>query len=223
MEERMKVKKAKLYIFDMDGTILDSMSVWSNLGRNYLEKEGALAPDDLEQRIEKMTMEESAAYFQSLGVDKEIPDIINGLFENIRESYRLTIPGKKEIIDIIEDLSQNTDSILCILTTSEELCARTSMERLGILSCFRDIYTGDGLGLGKRTGEIYQKVCEIYGVAPEDTVVFEDVLYAVQSAKEAGCYVYAVSDSCNQEDWVEICENADESIEPQNLVTRAVS
>lgn len=219
----MEVKKAKLYIFDMDGTILDSMSVWSNLGRNYLQKEGASVPDDLEQSIEKMTMEESAAYFQTLGVDKEIPDIINGLFENIRESYRLSIPGKKEIVDIIVDLSKNTDSILCILTTSEELCARTSMERLGILSCFRDIYTGDGLGLGKRTGEIYERVCEIYGVAPEDAVVFEDVLYAVKSAKEAGCYVYAVSDSCNGEDWEEICKCADESIEPQNLIMDSVS
>ena len=72
---KVLAKDAKLYIFDMDGTILNSMVEWFHLGRNYLVAQGVAVPDDLEQRIETMTMDESAEYFQSLGVDKSVPEI----------------------------------------------------------------------------------------------------------------------------------------------------
>ena len=73
---KVLAKDAKLYIFDMDGTILNSMVEWFHLGRNYLVAQGVAVPDDLEQRIETMTMDESAEYFQSLGVDKSVPEIM---------------------------------------------------------------------------------------------------------------------------------------------------
>lgn len=76
---KVLAKDAKLYIFDMDGTILNSMVEWFHLGRNYLVAQGVAVPDDLEQRIETMTMDESAEYFQSLGVDKSVPEINEGI------------------------------------------------------------------------------------------------------------------------------------------------
>lgn len=97
---KVLAKDAKLYIFDMDGTILNSMVEWFHLGRNYLVAQGVAVPDDLEQRIETMTMDESAEYFQSLGVDKSVPEINEGIFAYIREKYRTSIPAKEGMLDL---------------------------------------------------------------------------------------------------------------------------
>ncbi len=66
------------------------------------------------------------------------------------------------------------------------------MERLGVLNCFRDIFDSEQIGLNKRSGAIYQWVCEHYDVAQKDTIIFEDAIYAVKAAKETDCYVYGM-------------------------------
>ena len=210
MNNQHILKEAKLYLFDLDGTILDSMPVWEQLGRNYLLQEQITPPNNLETVIETMTLEESAAYFQKLGLHKKTDEIIHGVMSYIQDAYRLSIPAKPGMVSLIRNLSDNPDKNLCLLTTSEETCARQALERLGILSCFSRIYTSSQLGLGKTTGEIYQKVCKLQHTLPADTIVLEDALYAVRSAKEAGCYVYGVPDEASQKDWDEIVELADQ-------------
>lgn len=210
------MKDAKLYIFDMDGTPLDSMPAWAHLGRNYLIQEKIAVPKDLEQIIDAMTLSESAAYFQTLGLHKENSQIINEVMEFIREEYRSSIPAKAGMPELLVELSKKQDSILCVLTTSEKDCATDALKRLNMLSCFQDIYTSEELNMNKRSTEIYQYVCSKYGTAPADTVVFEDALYAIRAAKEAGCYVYAVPDDASLTEWEEIKKLADEILTPNH-------
>ena len=75
------IKNARLYIFDMDGTLLDSMGEWTHLGRNYLLSKGITPPADLEETIDAMTMDESAAYFQTLGIHGDISTINREIME----------------------------------------------------------------------------------------------------------------------------------------------
>lgn len=210
MPRNFSIKPAKLYIFDMDGTILDSMPVWEHLGRNYLMQEQIVPPDDLESVIEAMTLEESAVYFQELGLQKTTEDIIRGLTTYIEDAYRLSIPAKPGMIPLLQTLSQKKDTMVVLLTTSEDTCTRHALNRLNISSCFSEVYTSSQLKLGKNTGEIYRKVCCMHHIQPADTVVLEDALYAIRSAKEAGCYVYAVPDASSQKDWEEIRKTADD-------------
>ncbi len=204
------MKDAKLYIFDMDGTLLDSMPAWAHLGRNYLMQEQIAIPEDLEQVLDTMTLEESAAYFRDLGLQKENRQIIDEMMQSIRKDYRQTIPAKAGMQELLAELSKNQDSILCVLTTSERDSAINALKRLDMLSYFQDIYTSEELNMSKRSGEIYQYVCTKYGIEPADTVVLEDALYAVRAAKEAGCYVCAVPDNASAVEWEDICEIADE-------------
>lgn len=208
------IKDAKLYIFDMDGTLLDSMPAWAHLGRNYLIREHITPPADLEKIIDPMTLQESAAYFQTLGLDKKTDDIVEEIMSFLREQYRLSIPAKPGMLPLLDVLSKRQNSILCVLTTSEKDCAIQAFKRLHVLSYFTDIYTSEELGLSKRTGEIYQTVCAHYGVSCADTVVFEDALYAIQSAKAAGCYVYAIPDEYSRADFDQILTQADEIFQP---------
>lgn len=204
------IKNARLYIFDMDGTLLDSMGEWTHLGRNYLLSKGITPPADLEETIDAMTMDESAAYFQTLGIHGDISTINREIMELIHRSYRYQIPLKPGIKELLQELSTKKDSILCVLTTSERDCAVNAFQRLGILSYFKDIHTSFEIGLSKRAGTIYQHVCKLYQVAPADTVVFEDAPYAIHAAKEAGCYVYAVPEETYRDDWSDCESTADE-------------
>jgi HAD superfamily hydrolase (TIGR01509 family) len=204
------MKQAKLYIFDVDGTILDSMKEWEYLGRHYLQAKGITPPDDLEAVLKVMTLEEGAAYFQTLGASGTAEQIKAEMLSGIYDAYRLTIPLKPGMKQLLTTLFQKQTAPLCVLTTSERDCVINAFTRLGILPYFQDIYTSSMLGMSKTTGAIYQKVCELYHTSPKDTVVFEDALHAIRSAKEAGCYVYAVPEASFQKDWEQIKAAADE-------------
>ena len=185
------IKEAGLYIFDMDGTLLDSMGEWTHLGRSFLLSRQIQPPENLEDIIETMTMDESAAYFRTLGVSGDIASINHDVMQLIHDSYRLQIPLKPGVLSLLKDLSTKKDSILCVLTTSERDCAENAFRRLGILSYFKDIQ-----------------------VPPSNTVVFEDAPYAIHAAKEAGCYVYAVPEETYRADWEDCVNTADDVFQP---------
>lgn len=200
----------KNIIFDMDGTILDSMGFWTNLGREYLKSIGIEPPKDLENIIYDMTLDESACYFQSkLGVNKTPKLIVKEILELINYKYNKELKGKDNIINLIKN-ENNIGSTMCILTTSDYECAVNAMKRLKIFHCFKKIITSEILNMSKRTPEIYIETCRIMGFDPKETIVYEDALYAIKSAKEAGCYVIAVRDKYSYKDLEEIKKIADE-------------
>ena len=203
----------KTIIFDMDGTLLDSMGMWENLGSMYLIKKGITPPKDLKEVIENKTLEEAAEYFISkLSLEGTVNGIVQEILALIKDQYcnKLTLkPNMKKLV--LDEYANGTK--MCILTTSDRDLAMAAMKRNGIDNCFTDVYTSQTFGLSKRTPEIYVKTCEIMGSKPEDTIVYEDALFAVKSAKGAGCHVIAVYDHMNRNDWEEIKKLADEIIE----------
>lgn len=200
-------------IFDMDGTLLDSMGMWENLGSIYLTKKGIIPPADLKEVIENKTLEEAAEYFiVKLGIEGTVKEVVQEILSLIRDKYYNELqlkPGVKKYV-----LSEyEKGSNMCILTTSDRELAIAAMERTGIGLCFKEIFTAETLGLSKRGPEIFLKTCELMGFEPSNTVVYEDALYAVKAAKAAGCHVGAVYDHMNRNDWDEIKKLADEVIE----------
>ena len=200
-------------IFDMDGTLLDSMGMWENLGSIYLIKKGINPPPDLREVIENKTMEESAQYFIThLGLEGTVNSIVKDFLKLISNNYRNELklkPGMKELV-----LSEyESGSKMCILTTSDRDLAIAAMNRNGIGHCFKEVYTAQTLGMSKRTPDIFLKTCDLMGFRPESTTVYEDALYAAKSAKGAGCHLIAVYDHMNRNDWDAIKRLADEIIE----------
>ena len=180
-------KNKKLLIFDMDGTLLDSMGFWQNLGRRYLESKGKAPENNLEKIIESMTLKESASYFKT--------------------KYNL-----EEDVDFL--IKAHSDGYkMCILTTSEKSQAIGALKRTGVLDLFDEIYTDRDFDLSKKNPQIYVKTCEKMGESPSDTVVFEDALYAVESAKKAQFTVIGVYDEYSKCDWQNIKNIANSTID----------
>lgn len=200
-------------IWDLDGTIIDSMPYWDTLGFDYLRSLGITPPENLLEIIDPMTLEESAAYFRDhFGIEKEINVIIAEVMAFIEEEYRSTIPAKSWASEMIK-AADAKGCRMCVLTTSDAEMAKASLARNGLLSCMERIITSTHLQMDKRSGAIYEKACNVMGYDIEKTLICEDAIYAVRAASETKAHVLAVSDTSNQRYWKEIKELADYSVE----------
>lgn len=203
----------KFVIFDMDGTLIDSMKIWSNLGREYLRARGISGDIEKEmQEIVPLTMREAAELFierfSLTGDADSIAQEMNGLME---EHYKNDIPLKKGIREYLERLKE-AGARMCVASATAQYLMEACLERLGVLSWFEFILSCESIHTSKREPKIYFEAARRFGSAPEETAVYEDVLHAVETAKKAGFYVVGVYDEESGDQWEQIGRTADEVI-----------
>ena len=200
----------KYIIFDLDGTLIDSMPVWRGTGSGFLNNHNFPVPENLMEVVKTQTIWQTAEWFRTeLGVPMEAEDIVNEIVESVVEAYRHTIPLKDGAMEYLEKM-KNEGVEMCILTASEADYILPALDRLDIRKYFSHVLTCTELGEYKNNGKAYLKTMELMGGTLEETVVFEDAYYAVKGAKSVGFPVYAVLDEVVREDDIDkIKETAD--------------
>ena len=202
-------------IFDIDGTLLDSMPLWNNLGERYLQKLGFTEEETegLSQRVSAMPFVEGIRYIKKAYT-------LNLAEERIREQLQEMIAGaycdeivlKAGVKEYLQFL--RGQGIPCILATAGDASLATAaLKRLGVWEEFQDILVCEHFKTTKLEAKIYLLAMERLGLSePEEVLVFEDVFHAIKSAKQAGFQVCGVLDEANKEDWERIQEMADFTI-----------
>ena len=195
-------------IFDFDGTLLDSMFIWDTIGEVYLRSLDIEPRENLAEAFKTFTLEESAEYYRThYGVTLSVAEIVDGVNRMIEDLYKSTVPLKKGVAEFLEGLSK-AGVRMCIATVTDKYLVEAALTRLKVRQYFGEIITTAEVGCGKNDPKIYRTALAYLGTEKHETLVFEDVLHALMTAKNDGFHVAAVYDK-HELRQTEMKENSD--------------
>lgn len=199
------------FIFDLDGTLLDSMELWATAGSNYLINRGITPEKGLDEKFKTFTLLEVADYYRKVyQLPESVESLMDSMHDFIEEQFCRSVPLKKGVLEFLE---ANHEEKMCIATAADRRLAEISLKIHGISEYFSEIFTCTEVGVGKTKPDIYEIALAHLGTNKEDTLVFEDALHGIISAKTAGFPVIAVADKSALSDKAEILQYADLYIE----------
>ena len=202
----------KCAIFDFDGTLFDSMFIWENVGEIYLRSLGKEPKPSMGDDVRTMSLYQSACYFRrEYDLPLSAEEIMTGINRTVEDFYIHEVQPKPGVVDFLKQM-QKAEIPMCIATATDRYQIEAALGRCGMADYFEAIFTCSEVGHGKDEPHIFRKAMEHFAADRGNTVIFEDALHAIQTAKADGFVVVAVCDSSEKRQ-TEIHELADYYIE----------
>ena len=197
----------------MDGTLVDSMGYWQRLGREYLASRGVSeGVDEVLEQIKAMTMAESSALFIHRFGIPGTPETVMAEMNGVMDAhYRRDIPLKPGAAAYLAGLKARGVK-LCVATATPKELAQACLGRLGVLEQLDVLLSCDEVSAGKDRPDVYWEAARRLGSVPENTAVYEDAIFALETAKNAGFYTVGVWDESGSAQWDALAALADETI-----------
>lgn len=187
-------KDFKGVIFDLDGTLVDSMWMWNKIDKIYLKQFGITAPIDFQAQIEGMSFSETAHFFkQKFAIPDSIEKIKADWNNMARETYQNEVPLKEGVLPFLEFCKKNRIAMGIATSNSRELVDNI-LQIHQIASYFQCVTTSCDVGKGKPFPDVYLQAAKGIDVEPKDCLVFEDIVPGIMAGINAGMTVCAVED-----------------------------
>ncbi len=190
--------KYKTYLFDFDGTLVDSMSTFVNALIKILDDNNIKYGNDIVKIITPLGGAGIAKYFIELGLKMSEEEIIRLMHHCAIENYKNSIPAKANVVCVLKELKESGAN-LNILTASPHILLDPCLKRLGIYDLFTNVWSCDDFSTTKANPEIYRKAAEKIGVPIDEILFLDDNYNADKTAKSAGMKVCGVYDSYSEE------------------------
>jgi len=195
-------------IFDLDGTLLNSMYAWFDAGKEYLKNLDIHARDDLTESIKSMSLAQASCYIkEQYGLIQTIEEIMAGITKTVENSYKYDIQLKGGAKEFLQKLNKKGVK-MCVATASDRTLVEAAFDRLEISKYFVAILTCNEVGHGKNEPIIYREALKLVGTEKSETYVFEDAYHAIKTAVADGFKVVGVYDDFepNQEQIKSLCD-----------------
>ena len=191
-------------IFDLDGTLLDSNGFWNLAPGAYLRTQGKVARDGLAKTVFSMTVPEAAEYLiREYGLNRTREEIVAGIDAAMERFYLNEIPMKEGAEEGIRTLAA-MGVPMAVASATDGALVKAALRRFGLTDDFACVVSTEDVGVGKNEPDVYLKAAEMIGSAPENTLVFEDALYALKTANRAGFQTVGVYDEASDDEQEEI-------------------
>ena len=206
----------KAAIFDMDGTLLDSMGYWRRLNIEFIKSRGITPTPEQEEDMLNLTGSVVVHYFkETFGIEADFKTLLLSACEAMVPYYTAGVAHKSGALDYLKRLRARGVKVV-IATATPAKMALTALNQSGLTPHTDFIFSTEMLGLQKHCVEFYDTLCGLIGEKKEDCVMFEDALYAMQGARQAGLGVIGVTDPTNERDrsaMYEICDQVIDSFD----------
>lgn len=192
------------YLFDFDGTLVDSMPHYVATMLRILEENRISYPDDIVRIITPLGAGGAARYFiEQLGLNMEVDQVRELMGKYILDAYVHTIPAKPHVIAALKELKQRGAS-LNVLTASPHVVLDPCLKRLGLWELFDNIWSCEDFDTTKTDPEIYRRAARRLNTTVEKVLFLDDNYHADKAAKTAGMLVCGVYDATSDNDAEEI-------------------
>lgn len=188
----------KNYLFDFDGTLVDSMPTYVSMMLRILDENGIKYSDDIVKIITPLGYAGTAKYFVEMGLDKPVDELIATMNSYALVAYRDKIGAKKNVIEALKSLKADGCG-LHVLTASPHTMLDPCLKRLGIFDLFDNVWSCDDFSTTKADPEIYRMAAKRIGAPVNEIIFLDDNFNADKTAKEAGMIVYGVYDDSSAE------------------------
>lgn len=199
------------YIFDFDGTLVDSMQTWSQQFKNILSQNNIKYSDDFVKIITPLGNRGTAEYCSSLGLNMTADEILSITDKNLYDEYVYNIPAKEYVCEVLKELKALGHS-LNVLTACPHIRLDVSLKRLGIYDIFDNVWSCDDFDYTKSEPEIYTQTAERLNTSVDKCYFLDDNFNALEAAKKAGMMVIGVYDDTSSDYESEIRTLADKYI-----------
>lgn len=206
------MQNIKAMIFDMDGTLIDSLSVWADSDREFLNGLGHEYDPKHSLAMKTMHFDSACEYLVRTFSLPFSPEETGERILKIVEKRYLHELHLKDGAEEFLKAARTAGIKMCVATSNRKTLAEGVLKNLGVADFFEFVLTSDEVGCGKESPEIFIKAAENMDAKPCETVVFEDSLHAATSAKRAGFNVVGVYDPLCEEEFAEIGKLADRVI-----------
>lgn len=207
------IDKIKAVIFDLDGTIIDSMNMWHQIDLDYFSEYGKILPDDYQAQIEGMSFHETAVFTkETYGFEHSVEEMKTIWNEMAFDYYSNHVQLKEGVVDFLTLLSAKGIKLGIATSNSKRLCMEV-LEKRNLIDYFDVILTGDCVHKGKPEPDVYLSVADKLSVKPSDCLVFEDILNGIRAGNNAGMTTVAVRDDYSDFSWTDKIKEADYYIE----------
>lgn len=187
----------KAALFDCDGTMLDSMPMWTNLSMDVMADYGIDLPREVERQTASMSHLDAARFYAKKYFNgQHVEDLQKRFSDHLYRAYHEQLQLKPGVRNLLDEL-HSRGIPMAVASSTDEALLLDCFDRLNLRSYFQFVQTVDNCGYSKDSDGYFATAVRAFGLRPQEIVFFDDALYAIKRAKACGLVTVAVEDADN--------------------------